>query len=91
MPSDEAPPPTVIPSQLSTTPDAPLSSLAVQLTPDAAAYAPEHLAAIVAGWRASCYLATAQIFLQSNATVSDKLTKEHIKPRLLGVSAVYAR
>ncbi|ORY89749.1 phosphoketolase [Leucosporidium creatinivorum] len=86
MPSSEAPAPPVIPSILSKTPDAPLSSLAVELDlKSALSSLPKgHLQSIIDNWRASCYMASAQIFLQANALLTEKLTKEHIKPRLLG-------
>lgn len=113
MPSSEAPAPPVIPSELSKTPDAPLSSLEVELDTSALSSLPKgHLQSIIDNWRASCYMASAQvstplavatyrarlqhanpaslplaepqIFLQSNALLTEKLTKEHIKPRLLG-------
>ncbi|SCZ89970.1 BZ3500_MvSof-1268-A1-R1_Chr9g10658 [Microbotryum saponariae] len=86
MGKEEAPPPTIIPSELSASPDSPLSSLAVQLDVDelSKAYDASHLDRVHQSWRASCYLATAQIFLTGNATMEEKLTRKHIKPRLLG-------
>ncbi|BGP25236.1 hypothetical protein JCM10295v2_004158 [Rhodotorula toruloides] len=79
----DAPPPPIVPSQYAQHPDAPLSSLPVQLDPNqyTAKYPAKHLDAIVANWRLSCYLAASQIFLQSNATLSRKLTKDDVKPR----------
>ncbi|GAA5991913.1 hypothetical protein JCM11641_003020 [Rhodosporidiobolus odoratus] len=84
--NSEAPPPPVVPSLLSSSPELAISALAVSLKPEdfTSKYPGSHLEAIEANWRLSCYLATAQIFLQKNAQVKDKLTKEHIKPRLLG-------
>ncbi|GAA5851642.1 hypothetical protein JCM8547_001161 [Rhodosporidiobolus lusitaniae] len=82
----EAPPPPVVPSILSQSPDTLITQLAVKLDHAklSSSYPKNHLEAIAAQWRLSCYLATAQIFLQSNATVSKKLSKDDIKPRLLG-------
>ncbi|GAA5902138.1 hypothetical protein JCM5296_006613 [Sporobolomyces johnsonii] len=86
MSSSEAPPPVIVPSILSANASAPLSSLPVQL--DFKDYAqklpPKHLEAIISNWRLSCYLAVAQIFLKSNALLDRKLSKDDIKPRLLG-------
>ena len=42
------------------------------------------LEAIDAYWRASNYLAVGQIYLYDNPLLKKPLTKEHIKPRLLG-------
>ncbi|KAK4334960.1 hypothetical protein RTBOTA2_003703 [Rhodotorula toruloides] len=82
----DAPPPPIVPSQYAQHPDAPLSSLPVQLDPKqyTAKYPAKHLDAIVANWRLACYLGVAQIFLQSNALMQRKLTKDDVKPRLLG-------
>lgn len=79
----DAPPPPIVPSQYAQHPDAPLSSLPVQLDPSqyTAKYPAKHLDAIVANWRLSCYLGASQIFLQSNAILSRKLTKDDVKPR----------
>jgi hypothetical protein len=49
-----APPPTVIPSELSYTPQATLASLAVQLPKPVAG---ADLDSIIANWRASCFIA----------------------------------
>ncbi|KAK4054699.1 hypothetical protein OIO90_003511 [Microbotryomycetes sp. JL221] len=84
MVSDSAPAPPVVASELSKTPEATIASLAVQLDPDVSHLPSGHLDSIIANWRASCYLATAQIFLQGNSMMREKLTKDHIKPRLLG-------
>ncbi|BGP40709.1 hypothetical protein JCM10449v2_004671 [Rhodotorula kratochvilovae] len=82
----EAPPPPITPSLLAATPDAPLSSLAVQLdVKDYVSKIPaKHLEALVANWRLSCYLATAQTYLKSNGRLQRGLEKDDIKPRLLG-------
>ncbi|SCV69952.1 BQ2448_1346 [Microbotryum intermedium] len=86
MGKEEAPPPTIMASELSASPDSPISALAVQLDVDelSKAYDASHLDMVHQSWRASCYLATAQIFLTGNATMEEKLTRDHIKPRLLG-------
>jgi xylulose-5-phosphate/fructose-6-phosphate phosphoketolase len=44
----------------------------------------EELRKIDAYWRASNYLAVGQIYLYDNPLLKKPLTKEHIKPRLLG-------
>src|SRR5512142_346349 len=44
----------------------------------------EELRKIHAYWRASNYLAVGQIYLYDNPLLKQPLTKEHIKPRLLG-------
>src|SRR5512146_2871794 len=44
----------------------------------------EELRKIHAYWRASNYLAVGQIYLYDNPLLKKPLTKEHIKPRLLG-------
>src|SRR5499426_4821050 len=44
----------------------------------------EDLAAIDAYWRAANYLSVGQIYLQDNPLLEIPLTREHIKPRLLG-------
>src|SRR6516165_8533826 len=41
-------------------------------------------AAIDAYWRAANYLSVGQIYLYDNPLLKQPLTKEHIKPRLLG-------
>ncbi|KAL8280858.1 hypothetical protein RQP46_006862 [Phenoliferia psychrophenolica] len=76
-----APPPEVIASELSTTPLATIGSLAVQVPKSVDG---SDLDSIHTNWRAACFIAAAQIFLQSNATLSKPLTKEDVKPRLLG-------
>lgn len=83
---DEAPPPPIIPSELSyTAATTTLSSLSVQLDLTNIPTAIEsQLEGVMDQWRASCYLAAAQIFLQSNATMKDELRFDDIKPRLLG-------
>lgn len=77
--------PVVIASELASTPSVPLSSLAVQLDLSKAAetYSPQ-IDSISANYRLSCYLAAAQIFLKSNATLEKQLTAEDVKQRLLG-------
>ena len=45
---------------------------------------PEELRLIDAYWRASNYLSVGQIYLYDNPLLKTPLTKEHIKPRLLG-------
>jgi xylulose-5-phosphate/fructose-6-phosphate phosphoketolase len=42
------------------------------------------LASIDAWWRAANYLAVGQIYLLGNALLREPLTRDHIKPRLLG-------
>ncbi len=42
------------------------------------------LALLDAGWRAANYLTVGQIYLQDNALLTEPLTPDHIKPRLLG-------
>jgi xylulose-5-phosphate/fructose-6-phosphate phosphoketolase len=44
----------------------------------------EQLALIDAYWRAANYLSVGQIYLYDNPLLKEPLTKEHIKPRLLG-------
>lgn len=62
MPASQAPTPPVIPSELSKTPDAPLSSLMVELDTSALSSLPKgHLQSIIDNWRASCYIASAQV------------------------------
>ncbi|MFD7299015.1 hypothetical protein ACFV9W_37530, partial [Streptomyces sp. NPDC059897] len=41
-------------------------------------------AALDAHWRAANYLAAGQIYLLDNPLLTEPLTREHIKPRLLG-------
>lgn len=83
---DDAPAPNVTPSQLSSkATTATLSSLAVQLnTEEVSEKARAQLENIQLSWRASCFLAAAQIFLQSNAGMKESLTHDDIKARLLG-------
>lgn len=78
-----APPPPITPSLYAQKPDAPLSSLPVQLDVDSLAkkLPEQHLEAIAANWRLSCYLATAQTFLQKNGRLARKLEVSDIKPR----------
>jgi xylulose-5-phosphate/fructose-6-phosphate phosphoketolase len=45
---------------------------------------PALLAKMDAYWRASNYLTVGQIYLQENPLLEEPLTREHIKPRLLG-------
>ena len=49
-----------------------------------AALSAEELAKIDAYWRASNYLSVGQIYLLDNPLLRKPLTREHIKPRLLG-------
>ncbi|WP_188122766.1 phosphoketolase [Actinoplanes lobatus] len=42
------------------------------------------IASLDAWWRANNYLTVGQIYLQGNPLLREKLTSEHIKPRLLG-------
>ncbi|SDN38989.1 xylulose-5-phosphate/fructose-6-phosphate phosphoketolase [Cryobacterium flavum] len=42
------------------------------------------LASIDAWWRAANYLAVGQIYLLGNALLKEALTRDHVKPRLLG-------
>ncbi|WEO77932.1 phosphoketolase family protein [Cryobacterium sp. SO2] len=44
----------------------------------------EALASVDAWWRAANYLSVGQIYLLDNPLLREPLTKEHIKPRLLG-------
>jgi xylulose-5-phosphate/fructose-6-phosphate phosphoketolase len=44
----------------------------------------KELALIDAYWRAANYLSVGQIYLYDNPLLKKPLTKEHIKPRLLG-------
>jgi xylulose-5-phosphate/fructose-6-phosphate phosphoketolase len=46
--------------------------------------APREVAEIDAYWRAANYLSVGQIYLLANPLLSEPLTAEHIKPRLLG-------
>jgi xylulose-5-phosphate/fructose-6-phosphate phosphoketolase len=45
---------------------------------------PDELKKIDAYWRAANYLSVGQIYLYDNPLLKQRLTKEHIKPRLLG-------
>src|SRR5216683_2285163 len=45
---------------------------------------PEELSAIDAYWRAANYLSVGQIYLLANPLLREPLTREHVKPRLLG-------
>lgn len=45
---------------------------------------PDHAARIDAYWRAANYLSVGQIYLFDNPLLKQPLTREHIKPRLLG-------
>ncbi|GAA5931577.1 hypothetical protein JCM3775_006892 [Rhodotorula graminis] len=82
----DAPPPPITPSLYADKPDAPLSSLPVQLDVDSLVkkLPEQHLEAIAGNWRLSCYLGTAQTFLQKNGRLARKLEVSDIKPRLLG-------
>lgn len=48
------------------------------------ALTPELLQKLDAYWRAANYLSVGQIYLQANALLRTPLTKDHVKPRLLG-------
>ncbi|WP_157602210.1 phosphoketolase [Rathayibacter sp. Leaf296] len=45
---------------------------------------PETLETVDAWWRAANYLAVGQIYLLANPLLTEPLTRDHIKPRLLG-------
>ena len=45
---------------------------------------PTELNALHAYWRAANYLSVGQIYLRDNPLLREKLTLEHVKPRLLG-------
>ena len=51
---------------------------------NATALTPEELRKIDAYWRAANYLSVGQIYLYDNPLLKRPLTKEHVKPRLLG-------
>ncbi|KAF8331506.1 phosphoketolase [Cantharellus anzutake] len=71
------------PSQLD--PNASIGSLAVQLDVDSLFKSRNHdIEGILAFQRLANYLSAAQIFLQSNALLEEPLTKDNVKPRLLG-------
>ncbi|MBB5642536.1 xylulose-5-phosphate/fructose-6-phosphate phosphoketolase [Cryobacterium roopkundense] len=53
-------------------------------TVDPAPLSAEALASIDAWWRAANYLSIGQIYLLGNALLREPLTRDHIKPRLLG-------
>jgi len=44
----------------------------------------EELQRVHAWWRAANYLAVGQIYLLDNPLLTEPLTLEHVKPRLLG-------
>jgi xylulose-5-phosphate/fructose-6-phosphate phosphoketolase len=50
----------------------------------ATALSGNELASMDAYWRAANYLSVGQIYLYDNPLLKQPLTKEHIKPRLLG-------
>ncbi|CAN5211104.1 phosphoketolase family protein [soil metagenome] len=66
--------------------------MSVQLSPTDRQHLVDHLArpdlfeveAIDAWWRANMYLTVGQIYLQANPLLREALSREHIKPRLLG-------
>ena len=60
--------------------DAPVPLEPLMLTPLAA----EELRLIDAYWRAANYLTVGQIYLRDNPLLHEPLTRDHIKPRLLG-------
>lgn len=75
-----APAPSIIPSHLDDT--AKLSSLPVQLDlSNVGETYSTQIDGILANWRATCYLATSQIFLQSDTLGAEKLSKNDVKPR----------
>ena len=45
---------------------------------------PDHLEQIDAWWRAANYLSVGQIYLLDNPLLREPLTRDHVKPRLLG-------
>jgi xylulose-5-phosphate/fructose-6-phosphate phosphoketolase len=45
---------------------------------------PDEAKAIDAYWRAANYLSVGQIYLYDNPLLREPLTREHVKPRLLG-------
>src|SRR5690606_30151393 len=45
---------------------------------------PEELERLDAWWRAANYLSVGQIYLLDNPLLREKLTPDHVKPRLLG-------
>ena len=49
-----------------------------------ASLSPEELHNMDAWWRAANYLNVGQIYLCANPLLREKLTADHIKPRLLG-------
>jgi hypothetical protein len=57
---------------------------AVRSGPQSAPLAVDDLRKIDAHWRAANYLSVGQIYLFDNPLLRKPLTKEHIKPRLLG-------
>ncbi|MFC5929232.1 phosphoketolase family protein [Cryobacterium melibiosiphilum] len=61
-----------------------LATLTPWVTREPAPLTPEALASIDAWWRAANYLAVGQIYLLDNALLREPLTRDHIKPRLLG-------
>lgn len=62
----------------------PLGDYAVSLSPDSLQEKDLDITGLLAFQRAANYLAAAQIFLQSNTILQGPLTKDDIKPRLLG-------
>lgn len=48
------------------------------------ALSPEVLEKMDAYWHAANYLSVGQIYLRDNALLEKPLTRDHIKPRLLG-------
>ena len=53
-------------------------------TGDLARPTPEEIERVDAWWRANNYLTVGQIYLQANPLLTEPLTADHIKPRLLG-------
>lgn len=45
---------------------------------------PDELRKIHAYWRAANYISVGQIYLYNNPLLREPLTRDHIKPRLLG-------
>src|SRR5436189_411228 len=53
-------------------------------TKDARALAPETIAQLDGWWRAANYLSVGQIYLLANPLLREPLSRDHVKPRLLG-------
>src|SRR3954471_21809383 len=57
---------------------------AIQTSAASESLSPELFAKMDAYWRAANYLSVGQIYLYDNPLLKEPLSKEHIKPRLLG-------